>query len=768
MASLPSYLEATTRPDWLRIAAPYVRPLDYPSLCLVSRRARTIFAPRLWADLLTAVRHFGLHSADDLSWWFDFVFQKLDRVSPETRGLVHLLDARHFGRDAYHFASDQHDGLLEKSFDCAMRLLPNVHSVLLDGHADLNAGLLFGRRPSSASGGHRLRMLSLAGCPHRLPNTFFSSPSLHSLVYLDASNLPGSVLPLLHSAAQLSDLRVLKLRQREIDDSTVGALAESFSFRLWSLDVSDNNMTDAAVDALCSWCIPASSLRSSAHFAVEGRLVSLPHGTEEHGPFILIEESPSSGTFSHPERHFVDAPTYLVDAAGRPDLGQTPRSDGAAPILSDSAKSAARMLSQHEGRPEAEDYLRPRGVTHLHLSRNELSSFGLQKLLRLSSGQLEELDCGSMPLLPRCCRARDVWPAAAQLHGILGAAHLFRPVFSSNLRVLRIHHSLVTHVPTLEADGLSTLARLYLAETSILDRVERAYGQAFVPDMNPRLTCLTLTRIPRRSSGPLTAKLIRFIDLLSVQERAIHAASCSQRWRQPGSLLQGLRRLELEFDPDPMEGGFSTAADAGAQELMDAGMPPLSFFRDERGPATAASPAHARQDSHSRATAVACQGRGSGQDRDKQETMIYDGRWNGQAYAAPVWVGPKVPCPDGVLQRYRRLVLDHGLGGGVGPATPGQILAGAPDGSYVFHTAWCAAVMPPELEPPPADRLAGMKDVLEEVKAHRLAGRARYRELQGLQTGARRAVAARVDDGPHSFWTGTLRVSTTAQPLWTR
>lgn len=64
MTTLPSYEEATARPDWLKLAAPYVRFGDYRSLCLVSRHYWQIFAPRLWANLLLAARQSGLDPSD--------------------------------------------------------------------------------------------------------------------------------------------------------------------------------------------------------------------------------------------------------------------------------------------------------------------------------------------------------------------------------------------------------------------------------------------------------------------------------------------------------------------------------------------------------------------------------------------------------------------------------------------------------------------------------------------------------------------------------
>jgi hypothetical protein len=53
-AYLPSYEDATIRPNWLQLVAPYLPVREYARLCLVSRRFYHQFAPRLWNDPLTA------------------------------------------------------------------------------------------------------------------------------------------------------------------------------------------------------------------------------------------------------------------------------------------------------------------------------------------------------------------------------------------------------------------------------------------------------------------------------------------------------------------------------------------------------------------------------------------------------------------------------------------------------------------------------------------------------------------------------------------
>ncbi|KJK94143.1 hypothetical protein H633G_02015 [Metarhizium anisopliae BRIP 53284] len=441
---------------------------------------------------------------------------------------------------------------------------------------------------------------------------------------------------------------------------------------------------------------------------------------------------------------------------------QVHRLDGNQAVRRDSADAAKEAMSEeHQSRLGTDDYLCSTGITHLRLSYNRLSAHGIQKLLRICNGYIEDLACDSMPLLPNVGTYRKAWPPKSNLDGILGAAHLFRPVFSSNLRVLRIHHSVVTNIPSLQMVGLSSLARLFLAETAILRRVERAYPQTFTPDMNPRLLSLTLTCLPRRSSGPLISRLLQFLKLLAIQERGIQDALLSASTRRSPGVLQGLRHLRLEFEPDSMEEGFSTSEDLDPEELMNSGEKVFSFFEDERMESWSRS--RARQMLHSKRVAVrspaAVDNQASGSDRDNPEFVTYDADWSGDRFSIPVWAGPNDPDAPEVLKDYRRLVLERHVRDGVGPASPAQILAGAPSRSFIFHVAWSAAVMPSDLRPPTRGELAGMSDVLDELKTYRLNGRANYMKHKELAQMAGRHVSL---GETHFFWTGRLEVSTEA------
>lgn len=717
-----------------------------------------------WQDF-----EFELDQADtallDVSWWLNFVFYKLDRTSDSTRALVHILDARDFAKDSYDFASDQGQRTFEKSFHPALARLTNVESVLLDGHADVDPMSLVGFGSPNMNGVH-LKLLSIPAFSGQLPGNFFLAPHLQSLIYLDISYIPGSILPLIQPTL-LPALRVLKVRGRELDDVMLVQLVSHFGCRLWSLDLSHNNITDGAIQYLRDWCLPMTALRTSAHFQVEGKLIHLPAVTNYYGQFYTIEESTHSATFSHPERLFMDPPAYAADSDVGVQEYEMLRSDGSIPAQSDAADVIARSLADDPSYMLNDGSRRLSGTTHLKLSRTRVSSFGLQKLLRISGGHIEDLSCDSMTLLPRIENHRLTQQNINALSGILGAAHFFRPVFCSNLRTLRIHHSLITNIPALVADGFSSMSRAFVAETAVLQCTDEAFPQTFVPDMNPRLSSLTLTCLPRRSSGPLLKRLLHFLKLLSIQERAMQDASLRVSTRRGPGFLKGLRHLRLEFEPDPMEEGFSASEDLDAEELMNSGEKPFSFFGEEwverRGstPTPRGTGTGAKDDTNSKRVSVTSQSHGSGQDTG--EYIDHDEEWNGQAFPVRVWAGPTNPTAPTTLKRYRKLVMDNFLREGVGPVTPVQIMAGAPEHSNVFQIAWCAAVMPPDLRPPTRSELAGMSDVLDGLKAYRLTGRATYLRLK--KSTQADGIPAPLGE-PHYFWTGRLEVSTeSAMPV---
>ncbi|PHH59004.1 hypothetical protein CDD82_2583 [Ophiocordyceps australis] len=424
---------------------------------------------------------------------------------------------------------------------------------------------------------------------------------------------------------------------------------------------------------------------------------------EPRCPLLAIRESLHSAAFCHPQRHLVDSPAYAPRHA---------RLDASSPPRCDSLHAAAHALVLPETHPRRHAWAASAGLSHVHM---DLSCFGVQDLVRMSRGHLELLDCATVALLPRGSPVYKLWPRHASLLAMIGATHLFRPVWSSNLRSLRIHHSLVTQLPTLQAAALSPLARLYLAETLILPRVQAAYPHdAFIPAMNPRLTSLTLTCIPRRSAGPLIASLIDFVHLLAVEEAAMRDASLDPSCRH-ARLLTGLTHLTLEFEPDAMD--------------QDQG---FSFFHPEPRLTLAA---HSTPSVH-----------GSSMPDPDTDHVMCD---VGSHAAVPVWIGPRHAHASSLLRQYRRNALHQDLRDAVSPATRAQVEAGAPRASLIFQKAWCATVMPPVLDAPAPAELEAMRDVLAELKASRASARARYQASQPRRPGE-----------PLYFWTGRLQVVT--------
>ncbi|KAF7559293.1 hypothetical protein G7046_g4866 [Stylonectria norvegica] len=757
MASLPSYHKATVRTDWLQLVAPYIAFGDYPALCRVNRRFWGIVAPLVWADVIKSARRTGLDPVNDLEWWFDFVFDNLNRTNATTRSLVRVLDARGFANDPYHFALVQGGRNIQESFKRALELLPRVSCVVLDDHTNVAPGRLL--TGITTEGKERLPLLlfSLADCRNPPANAFLGSNALQGLIYLDVSGIPGSINDVF-SPGVLPELRILKIRNRSIRDLDLNVLLSCFGTQLWSLDLSKNELTDSITDAMGDKCSHPVDLRAQGHFRVEGGLKLPPVLGRDFKGYRTIRESEHSGSFNHPERYLVDPPQYTGASENEPQRHQLSRWDGSgnSPMKSDSVDALVQKFSDKDHADWENVYRDSKGLSHLHISKNRITHLGIENLMRTFKGQLEVLSCDSMPLVGERDLDPHIWPKGAKLYGSLGLAYAFRPVVAANIRALRLHHSFVTQIPTLESRELSTLSRLYLAETTVLCRSTNAYPQSFAPDMNPRLTSLTLTHIPRRSSGPLINNLITFLKLLSAQERQIQHLEAS--WRS-GSLVKGLRHLRLEFDDlDLSTRDNSSLQDFEAKEFMQTKGGIFSFFDGESG--ADSSSAYPSRTLDPLNTTSSGRNASSSQENGKamEDTFLQpDGKFvlhhgTDVPFPVPVWVGATSPSPNPVINDYERLVLKHSLRKGLGPVTPPQVLAGAPEDIFIYHTAWRAAIMPPELTPPSTRDTANMKDVLEELKKFRQASKAAYEISRGQGR-------APVMNEEHSFWTGDLQVS---------
>lgn len=668
-----------------------------------------------------------------------------------TRSHVLSLDFRQLARVSYHYRADR---ALTSTFAALPSLFPALRCILLDGEAETEARDLQGAPWHLLDHGGPA-ILSLSGCQFLLGPAFFASEGLRALTCLDVSGLPGSVRPLISAAHNLPRLRVLKARRRELGAPDATDLAKAFAGMLWALDLSDNPLTDAALPPILDSLMPVASLRTGAHFEVEGTVEWRDRGMSSFGPFYQVMESSSSSTYSHPGRYLADSPSYHrshQEAVPARTNGRTAVKDDSldfakGAVTADPATSPAiseAVLGANAGAA-------PLSLSHLRLSNTKVTAPGLEALIRMSPGQLELVDCDSMRM-PINASWPPPWPKDAKLYGMLGSAHVWRPVFSSNLRSLRIHHSVVTQIPTLEAEGLSPLARLWLAETAIRERCEMAYPQAFVPDMNPRITSLTLTKIPRRSSGPLVDKITNFIRLASVQERDIADATVSSSRRAP-MMLRGLRHVCLEFEPDPMEDLSQLTLSEGLdlEGLLEMDRESLTFShegsksnesRTREGP-VAADLSATRHPRFEDSECLVLEG----------EYVVHTGKWRGNISRARVWVGTGVPGNHPAVNAYMELVRRASLRQVVGSASPTHVKDGVPSGSLLFLDAWEAILIPNAMPSSPRGHLDGMKDVIGELKRYRMATRQAHTEEKGKVGGREVPLGA-----PHYFYTGRVEV----------
>ncbi|TLS25053.1 hypothetical protein PpBr36_06960 [Pyricularia pennisetigena] len=809
-SGLPSYTAATTRFEPWSIVAPYVPAASYASLCLTSRTLHAHFAPRLWNDPLRMVQLLRLDRNEELGWYLcRFIGGSVKVARESTRALVLVLDFRNFATFTAHFPSPTVEEALEDTIRRLPAMFPRLRCLLLDGHPAFDPGSLTraaavartARQQNPDMPAYKPLLLSIAGSKNELSVSYFASEYTRNLVYLDISRVPGSLRTPVATGTfgprTLPCLRVLKARGRELGDTGVKALCTAFGRQLWSLDVSCNNITDAGLTAIIACCVPNLSLWSDTRYDVEGK-VTILHLLEAHEarPFVTIKESDFSTSFCHPERHFADSPAYELseNAVQRPD--------GLATLLRDGPDDLLRFIAGGAGEdvaPEmveevmASRHCRGLGLTHLAIRENRLTQAGVERMIQICRGNLEYLECDMTVMRTRLNLFSPYYHGQSRIHGLLGSSWLFRPVISSSLRSLYVHHSAVTQVPTIIMIGNqdSSLTDAWLAEMMILPRAELAWpGGGFVPDMNPRLTSLTLTNLPRRSAGPLVEKLKQFLRLLYEQEQTIgstrRALLMDRASARTSVMLKGLRHLRLELDhysdQSPDDGkGMTDKLDAATDVYMDQPSHEFSFFHTWGPETTPSRPGEDRiavdypaPNAPERTLPIAPATVDS--EKTGQEIVNLSFSHNDaftMSCLAPsstpqvsVWIGPKSffheTGNDGehghhpaITEYVRNVKSMPSLRTDVGPATPPQVRAGVPHGVCLFQAAWEAILLAaldsalagvqgsdrngmqnqalglPRLRMPTSGDFDNMVDIVSELKRFRAAERAEGRHWTG-------------------------------------
>jgi hypothetical protein len=378
---------------------------------------------------------------------------------------------------------------MEHSIKYILLTFPNVAVVNAEKCPGINTCLMLLRPPPTHSS---VKALSLAGQLHAIP--WYSLWFFSELVYLDISHtrMPRQIALGDLFLSVLRNLRVLRARDAGIDDQTAAWWCYALHKRLWALDVRDNDLTDRAVNSLVGLCTSGPNMASEYSFSIDGQLCRVGE------PVAVPDDVPMMPTGLRR-----DDLTYMTRA-----LVHQTDDVGAKPIS---------------------------GLTHLHLSGNRFSHNSLVRLLLTTDGQLECLTSDGGVYND------DGLPPGTS--GFFTSLPLL-PQVSPRLTAVEVHHSAVTHVPALATDNPWHLNDLIFSENVTSAIIDSIFDEPFVPNMNPRITDLTLTGIPQVSSGLIVLRLLQFIRCLTRQQRVIESmADLFGR----GRIYSGLRHLTLVF-----------------------------------------------------------------------------------------------------------------------------------------------------------------------------------------------------------------------------
>lgn len=749
-------------------------------------------------------------------------------MSPSTSRMISTWDYRALSR-----FDDAWTGTSRFEIYSIMPLMPNLRCLVMDRRQgfDLDSfakGLerewstrqeatLHSKQPCPPPEEPALVVLSLMCCSETMPRELLSRQLLSGLIYLDLSSIVTGYSNMFTDVGALSStyfpkLRILKVANFGLSSFKAQRLifpeypGGEKVFKLWSLDVSNNKLDDFFVDFLQDGGVCRDSqfrLQRDDYFEVEGKLAA-----SEINCVYFVQESEWSGSYSHPLRYLADPPRYtehkdVPDRPGYMDLDgeqKDPRHQGHEPIRGDTIEDAITVLAGGDNDPEPPVADWPARtpkygpLTHIRLNGNDMSLMSIQNMLEFNCGYIEHFECDKARVLAspnerKEWRSRAPWAlSGATLHGFSGSAYLFRPVISSNLRVLKIHHSLVTNTPTIGTDTsmfsehTNILQNIWLAEKLFTASFDLAYPQRYEPDMNPRLYSLTLAKIPQYSTGIVTTRIIEFLKKLAIQEQAIeHFKKLFPHHRGP-PFLRGLRHICLEFDHGAKKEMMHMSGDDDISQAMtefsafssNTDMWTLDF-QFPREPVTRMSnltdtaPGSSSANQHSLDPGNVSEEAyepltDNGTKQSRLTTFPFyltaDEYYTESDSNLDVWIGNGILGPSNTpaVNAYMRNLAFLKQTDGfplLTIATPCHIAAGVPAGSYLFRDAWDRIAIPSEgiMKPPTRGELAAdLKDVEAEIKAFRLASREVYARLlnKGKLTGK---------IGEHEYYRGRVEIS---------
>ncbi|KAI2477726.1 F-box domain containing protein [Pyrenophora tritici-repentis] len=392
---LPSYESVIQRDPWI-LVAPYLTSKDLCSAALVCRKWHDIFTRHLWGS---PASHFGVQN--------DTVYVALTRFK---RALPHV---RTFVRELTHTLhfppahAELYDGPHAEWLRDCLEYLPRLQCLIVDGLPFFDhASLISLRYPSLRWKSTRpnifpvfsLRLLDASGCTNATSTGLTEAlPHFPDLVSLDLSKTPATKdKNFLRTLTYLRNLRVLNLRGLGLRDEEFSVIVSGIGNRVRSLDISDNDLTDASARLLLQYCVKETVI--AAH--------------NFHGPLPPVE---------------------LEQTGDEGDCFETEN------IVSHLRKKLTEGFVGSLSIEETRD-----GISHLYLSNNNITIEGISGLLR--SGRLQVLDAGILSATIKS-PARATMEAADDEVALPGVAKLI-PILSKyashRLKYFRINYQIVT------------------------------------------------------------------------------------------------------------------------------------------------------------------------------------------------------------------------------------------------------------------------------------------------------------------------------------
>ncbi|KAE9370076.1 hypothetical protein N431DRAFT_30252 [Stipitochalara longipes BDJ] len=554
--SLPTYEDTVKGPNKLIFVAPYLGRASLLAASVVCKEWHSIFTVELWSDPIRLTAQTRTPFAKT-----HLFFMRSSTLSETRRKSVLALDFRPLKLLERRFLQDHAKYSQVTTPKYIMRFIPffeNVRFLVMDnmGRNDYEIQQLGETRQPDEN--NKLLLLSSTNIPLLDYNLFVSTPILYNIMYMDLSyTVNTQAWNSLLSYHSLDNLRILKLRGLRLTDQSLPFDTLHNSLRLWSLDLRNNSLTDQTIDFLLREC------------------------------FAPTLTPNSTVTVDSDEWFYEDPPTY--HQRDETDL-YYPSHNTEIPVRPDTIDSFILYMKRYANLrnpssvilAERDPMKQSTGLTHLYLSSNRFTSKGIHKLLS-STNRLQVLDVGTVKANPHS----DYHLANTTPFAQPNAASLLDRRTGTRIEDLRIHHSFATCIPTIVQGRLEMgYTPQYLHKAEKFGDLE-LQSAAFSPLINYRLSSVTLTDIPLKSTGPTITRLITFLRCCARQEAILLSATTSgpRKTRHSPRLLPGLRKLRLEFLHERSGSediGPSVSGDQDADEFQAQSQGDFSFFADEK------------------------------------------------------------------------------------------------------------------------------------------------------------------------------------------